>query len=113
MIFGDGDQERDFVAVDDVVEANMAAIDRGSGKAMNIATGQLTSVNRIFELLKAITGFRWDAEHAPARVGEVYRISLDCSLAAKELGWTPQTGLADGLARTVEHLKANVPAGVR
>ena len=113
VIFGDGNQERDFVAVDDVIEANMAAIDRGSGKAMNIATGELTSVNRIFELLKEITGFRWDAEHAPARAGDVYRISLDCSLAARELGWTPQTDLADGLARTVEHLKGNVPAGVR
>ena len=113
VIFGNGGQERDFVAVDDVVEANMAAIDRGSGKAMNIATGELTSVNRLFEMLKEITGFRWDAGHAPARPGDVYRISLDCSLAAKELGWTPRTSLADGLARTVESLKESIPAGVR
>ena len=113
VIFGDGRQERDFVAVDDVVEANMAAIDRGSGKAMNIATGELTSVNRLFEMLKEITGFRWDAGHAPARAGDVYRISLDCSLAAKELGWTPRTSLADGLTRTVEYMNANAPAGVR
>lgn len=113
VIFGDGGQERDFVAVDDVVEANMAAINRGSGKAMNIATGELTSVTRIFELLKEITGFRWDAGHAPARAGDVYRISLDCSLAAKELGWSPRTSLTDGLTRTVEYLKGNVPAGIR
>ena len=113
VIFGDGGQERDFVAVDDVVEANMAAIDRGSGKAMNIATGELTSVNRLFEMLKEITGFRWDAGRAPARAGDVYRISLDCSLAAKELGWSPRTSLADGLPRTVEYMSANVSAGVR
>ena len=113
IIFGDGRQERDFVAVDDVVEANMAAIDRGNGKAMNIATGELTSINYIFETLKEITGFRWDAGRAPARAGDVYRISLDCSLAYKELGWAPRTSLADGLARTVEYLKSNVPAAVR
>ena len=113
VIFGDGGQERDFVAVDDVVEANMAAIDRGSGKAMNIATGELTSVNRLFEMLKEITGFRWDAGRAPARPGDVYRISLDCSLAAKELGWSPRTSLAEGLTRTVESLKESIPAGLR
>ena len=113
VIFGDGGQERDFVAVDDVVEANMAAIERGSGKAMNIATGELTSINRIFELLKEITGFRWDPGHAPARAGDVYRISLDCSLAAQELGWTPRTGLVEGLARTVEYMNGNIPAAVR
>ena len=113
VIFGDGGQERDFVAVDDVVEANMAAIGRGSGRAMNIATGELTSINRIFELLKEITGFRWDPSHAPARAGDVYRISLDCSLAAEELRWTPRTTLADGLSRTVEYMSGNVPAAVR
>ena len=113
VIFGDGGQERDFIAVDDVVEANIAAIDRSSGKAMNIATGELTSINRIFELLKEITGFRWDPSHAPARAGDVYRISLDCSLAAEELGWTPRTNLFDGLTRTVEYMNGNVPATVR
>ena len=113
VIFGDGGQERDFIAVDDVVEANIAAIDRSSGKAMNIATGELTSINRIFELLKEITGFRWDPSHAPARAGDVYRISLDCSLAAEELGWTPRTTLFDGLTRTVEYMNGNVPATVR
>ena len=113
VIFGDGGQERDFVAVDDVVEANIAAIKRGNGKAMNIATGELTSVNRIFELLKEITGFRWDSSHAPARAGDVYRISLDCSLAAEELGWTPQTTLVEGLTRTVEYMNGSVPAAAR
>ena len=113
VIFGDGGQERDFIAVNDVVEANMAAISRGSGKAMNIATGELTSINRIYELLKEITGFRWDSSHAPARAGDVYRISLDCSLAAEELRWTPSTTLFDGLTRTVEYMSGNVPAAAR
>ena len=104
-IFGDGDQTRDFVSVDDVVEANMAAIHRGHRLALNIATGELTSVNQLFEMLKGITGFRWNAEHGPARAGDVYRISLDCSRAAEKLRWTPRTSLTDGLTRTVEHLR--------
>ena len=109
-IFGDGNQTRDFVCVDDIVEANMAAIHRGHHTAMNIATGELTSVNQLYEMLKKITGFRWEADHGPARAGDVYRISLDCSKAERELGWTPKTDLAEGLARTVEYLRANAPA---
>ena len=113
-IFGDGNQTRDFVCVDDIVEANMAAIHRGHRTALNIATGELTSINQMYELLKAITGFRWEAEHGPARTGDVYRISLDCSRAQDELGWTPKTSLADGLTRTVAFLReAALAEGVR
>lgn len=104
-IYGDGNQTRDFVSVDDIVEANIAAIARGNRQALNIATGRLTSVNELYETLKDITGFRWDADHGPARTGDVYRISLDCSRAEKELGWAPRTELVDGLARTVEYLR--------
>ena len=113
-IFGDGNQTRDFVCVDDIVDANMAAIHRGRSRAMNIGSGQLTSVNELYEMLKKVTGFRWDAEHGPARTGDVYRISLDCSRAADELGWTPKTELADGLAKTYKYLRENAQtAGVR
>ena len=113
VIFGDGGQERDFVSVDDVVEANIAAINRGGGKSMNVATGELTSVNRIFELLKEIIGFRWNADHAPARPGDVYRISLDSSVAMEELGWLPKTTLEEGLTKTVEYLRGSILSGVR
>ena len=65
VIYGDGEQERDFVSVDDVIDANIAAINRGSGKRMNIATGELTSINRIFHLLREITGFRWGPPSTP------------------------------------------------
>ena len=107
-IFGDGNQARDFVSVDDVVEANMAAIYRGHRSAMNISTGELVSVNQLYEMLKEITGFRWEAEHGPARVGDVYRISLDWTRAEEELGWKPRTSLADGLARTVDHYRSTL-----
>jgi UDP-glucose 4-epimerase len=104
-IFGDGNQERDFVSVFDVIDANIAAIDRGDGMEMNIATGEATAVNRIFELLKGITGYKWDAVHGADRAGDVYRISLDWSRAAAELGWAPKVDLADGLAGTVDFFR--------
>ena len=108
QIFGDGSQERDFISVSDVIDANVAAIERGGGLAMNIATGEATSVNRIFELLRGITGYKWDPVHAPGRAGEVYRISLDWSRAAQELGWAPKVALEDGLASTVDYFRESM-----
>ena len=111
-IFGDGAQERDFISVFDVIDANLAAIDRGDGKAMNIASGEATSVNRIFELLQRITGYKWDPLHAPQRSGEVYRIALDSSRAAQEIGWSPRVSLEEGLRMTVDYFKESMgPTG--
>ena len=105
QIFGDGTQERDFIAVSDVVDANLSAINRGDGESINIGTGKATSVNQIFELLQSITGYKWDPLHAPNRAGEVYRISLDSSRAKQELGWSPKIGLEEGLQMTVDYFK--------
>jgi UDP-glucose 4-epimerase len=108
QIYGDGAQERDFISVADIVDANLAAIGRGDGKHMNIATGKATSVNRIFELLQGITGYKWDPLHAPQRAGEVYRISLDWSRASQELGWSPKVSLEEGLQKTVDYFKESM-----
>ncbi|NQW24427.1 MAG: GDP-mannose 4,6-dehydratase [SAR202 cluster bacterium] len=111
-IFGDGTQERDFVSVFDVIDANIEAIDRGDGKAMNIATGEATTVNRIVEILRSITGYKWDPLHAPQRAGEVYRIALDCTRAAQELDWSPKISLEDGLQITVDYFRESMnPSG--
>ena len=108
QIFGSGDQERDFLYVGDVVEANILAIDRGDGQTLNVGTGEGTSVNRIFKLLQDIIPYRWDAEHRPQRPGEVNKISLECSKAARDLGWSPSVGLESGLQQTVEHFRKSV-----
>ena len=108
QIFGDGNQERDFVYIDDVVEANLCAIDRGDNAAFNIGTGQKTSVNRIFEALQNIINYRWGPEHGPSRLGDVYRICLDSTKAAQELGWTAQASLEDGLRQTVAYFREAV-----
>ena len=108
QIFGDGSQERDYISVTDVVEANICAIKYGDGTAYNIGTGQRTSVNRIFGLLRSIIGYKWDPQHGPNRPGEVYQISLDSSRATAELGWTPQMDLEDGLRQTVDYFRQAV-----
>jgi UDP-glucose 4-epimerase len=113
QIFGSGDQERDFLYVSDVVEANILSIDRGDGQAYNIGTGKGTSVNRTFELLREILQYKWDAEHRPQRPGEVDKIILECSKAARELKWSPTVDLATGLRQTIEHLRKSVRTPVK
>ena len=112
LIFGSGEQERDFLYVGDVVEANLLAINRGDGQAFNIGTGRGTSVNRVYALLKDALHYRWDAEHRPQRPGEVCKISLEWSKAAQGLGWSPGIDIEAGLGRTVEHFRKSVPAPV-
>tara|TARA_B100001123_G_scaffold446978_1_gene603070 strand:+ start:650 stop:1576 length:927 start_codon:yes stop_codon:yes gene_type:complete len=105
QIYGTGDQERDFVFVQDVVRANMLAIEEGDRTIYNIGTGKGTSVNDLFLELRQITSYKWDAEHMPARPGEVYKISLSSDKAFSELGWSPKISLAEGLEQTIEFFR--------
>jgi UDP-glucose 4-epimerase len=105
VINGTGDQERDFVFVGDVARANVAALDRGDGMAINIGSCVGTSVNQIFAQLKATTGYSGAAAYGPAKAGETFRIYLDVDLAERALGWTPQVSLAEGLERTISWIR--------
>jgi UDP-glucose 4-epimerase len=104
-IFGDGEQTRDFVAVDDVVNAFMLAMERGDGSRINIGTSEQTSVNQLFDVLADITSYDRRAEYAPARPGELQHIALDIRVAAEQLGWKPGTSLREGLEVTVDWLR--------
>jgi UDP-glucose 4-epimerase len=101
-IFGDGEQTRDFVYVDDAVDAFARAAERGSGALANIGTAVETSVNEVFRLLGRSLGYRGQAVHAPPRAGELLRSALDPSLAERELGWKPWTSIKDGLKATAD-----------
>ena len=101
LIFGDGEQTRDFVYVDDVVHAFVLAMDRGDGERFNVGTGERTSVNQLFRALAAATGYDRDPVHAPARTGELAHNAVDARKAARELGWKPWTTLEEGLAATL------------
>jgi len=100
-INGSGDQERDFVYVEDCAKANLLALDNGSGEAYNLGSGIGTSVNQLFEEMKRLTGYPLDAVHGPPKPGDVFRICLDVNKAKKELGWSPTVGLQEGLERTL------------
>ena len=104
-IFGDGEQTRDYLFVDDAVHAFALAADKGSGAVLNIGTGLESSVNQLYQLLSGAAGFRGPPVYGPPRDGELRRNALDVSLAAEQLGWRPWTVLEDGLGQTVEWLR--------
>jgi len=106
VIFGDGAQTRDFVYVDDVVDGFVRAVEKGGGLTMNIGTGIETSVQDLYDLMAKLTGFRDSPEYAAARTGELERSAVDPGRAGMQLGWKPFTTLEEGLARTLEHFKA-------
>jgi UDP-glucose 4-epimerase len=104
-IYGDGNQTRDFVFVDDAVEAFVLAMDAGSQLRCNIGSARETSINDLYRMLVDLTGYDQEPYYAPERPGELQRIALDNRLARDALGWRPWTDLQRGLAATLEWLK--------
>ena len=102
IVFGAGEQIRDFVYVADVADALLAAAERADGQLLNIGTGVGTSVNDLYRTMAAIVGGPDDPERGSARPGELDRSVLDATRAVAELGWRPVTGLDDGLRATLE-----------
>jgi UDP-glucose 4-epimerase len=104
-IFGDGNQTRDYVFVDDVVHAFALAQDRGSGKLINVGTGLETSVNGLYRMLAEVTGFTGQPLYGQLPEGELRRNALDIGVAKEALAWHPWTHLEDGLKETVAFLR--------
>jgi UDP-glucose 4-epimerase len=109
-IYGDGKQTRDFVYVDDVVAAFMAARERGGGELVNVGSGQEISVNELHSKIALLTSNRFEPIYAAARPGEINRIYLDPRKASKVLGWSPTFSIDDGLKQTVAWFRANPAA---
>jgi UDP-glucose 4-epimerase len=99
-VFGDGHQTRDYVYVDDVVRALLAASDSGACGTFNVGTGIETSVLELGRLLAEICERRFQPEMAPQRPGEVARIAIDSARAREAIGWNARTALRDGLEAT-------------
>jgi UDP-glucose 4-epimerase len=112
-VFGDGEQTRDFVYVDDVVDALYRAHDKAGGLIVNIGTGTETSVVRLYEAVARATGYTPAPRFAPARPGELQRSALDPGRAETHLGWKPWTTLDDGIARTLDWFGAQRKARQR
>ncbi len=102
VINGDGRYTRDFVHVDDVVRANLAALDAGDVTGhFNVGTGRQVEINRVFELVRELIGVPAPEVHGPPRPGDQRTSALDATLIGDRLGWRPQVSLEDGLQGTV------------
>lgn len=101
IINGNGKQTRDFVYVDDVVEASILAMKSKKSGIYNIGTGKETDINTIFRKLKKLTASNCKKVHGPAKPGEQKRSCLDYSKAKRELGWRPEYSVDRGLEEVV------------
>lgn len=104
-IFGDGSATRDYVFVDDVVDAFVRAAEKGSGLVLNIGTGVETSTLDLYRTMARSAGVDSPPEFAPARDGEVARSALDASRAGIHLGWKPWTDLDKGTSAVLDYFR--------
>jgi len=105
IIYGDGEQVRDYVYVDDVVEANVLALDDRAQGAFNIGTGVGTRVKELYAQLSELIGYRGNASYGPPREAEVEKSVLRIDCARRQLGWEPRVPLAEGLRLYVDHVR--------
>jgi UDP-glucose 4-epimerase len=105
VINGDGTFTRDYIYVDDVVRANLAALDSGEIGHFNVGTGRQVTVNQIFHLLVDHLGLDVGETHGPVRPGDQRTSALDSSLIERTLGWRPEVALEVGIAATADWFK--------
>ena len=111
FIEGDGNQSRDFCYIDNVVAANILAMQykkKLNGECFNVAHGERTSVNQIKELVQKYTGRKLQLEKRPKRVGDVLHTHADISKARKFLGYKPKVKFEQGLKKTVEWFESRI-----
>jgi len=107
-IYGDGEQERDFTYVENVVDANILALTKADveGEVFNIGNGAPNSVNGLLKSLNKIMNKNISATYLPIRAGDVRKTHSDISKAAKLLGWKPKIGFEQGLEKAVEWFRS-------
>jgi len=104
LVFGDGEQTRDFTYVENAVQANLLACEapNASGKVFNVGVGDRISLNEVLSELGKITGKTLEAKYEPPRDGDIRDSQADISQAREILGYDPRVSFAEGLARTFE-----------
>jgi UDP-glucose 4-epimerase len=105
IVNGNGRQTRDFVYVEDVVEANLAAMGQDIQGTYNVGTGEETSVNDLLGILVRHTNSTCKEVHGPAKGGEQARSVIDSGKLRQELSWESRTELSEGLKRTVDYFR--------
>jgi nucleoside-diphosphate-sugar epimerase len=112
-IFGDGEQSRDFTPVENVVDANVLAMDAdvAPGRVYNAACGAAVTLNQLFADLRDLVGADVEPIYAEARAGDVRHSLADLTRSREELGYEPRLGLREGLGRSIEHLTESLHSG--
>ncbi len=105
LINGDGKQTRDYVYVQDVVKANVLAVDAKGPATYNVATTRETDVNYIFDRINHYAGTNFEEKHGPAKLGEQMRSVLSFEKISSELGWQPEMDIESGLKATTEYFR--------
>ena len=105
VIFGDGEQSRDFTYIENVVQANLKAaaapVEKVAGKVFNVACGQPHTLNETYRLLAEILGYKNPPQYGPPRGGDIQHSFADISAAREAFGYDPQVDFVEGLCRTV------------
>lgn len=101
VINGDGGQTRDFVFVDDVVQANMLALEVSGYEVYNVGTGIETTISSVFQAISREIGWQGTAGRGPDPKGEQRRSVLDCAKIRRDLGWSPSVSFQEGIKTTV------------
>jgi UDP-glucose 4-epimerase len=111
-IYGDGEQSRDFTYVDNIVDANLLALDAPgvSGRTFNVACGERITLNGLSDELRAQMGVDIEPLHDAARPGDILHSLADVGRARDELGYEPRVGFAEGLRRTIACTGYEAPA---
>ncbi len=106
-IFGDGNQTRDFIFIEDVISACLKAMEyKGKEEIFNIGTGIETSINELYKIISELLKTKIKPKYAPQKPGDLKRSCLDISLTKKELKWVSKFSLKEGLQKTIESLKS-------
>jgi nucleoside-diphosphate-sugar epimerase len=107
VVYGDGEQSRDFTYIDNVVDQTLRACEapNASGMVFNGGTGARITLNEVLKLLEKITGQKIQAKYEPPRTGDIRHSQADISLARKILGYEPRVDFEEGLRRTWEWYK--------
>jgi nucleoside-diphosphate-sugar epimerase len=110
VVFGDGEQTRDFTYISNIVQANLLAATSPDavGRAMNIGCGEQISLNKVLHLARELIGTAINAEYREPRPGDVRNSLADISLANRLLGYQPIVNFKAGLARTLDAIRVNI-----
>lgn len=107
IIFGDGKQSRDFVYVEDVVHANILALENGDNQSFNIGFGEEISIKDLLLEMQKVMGIKKEIVFSEERKGEIKRCLFDISKAKSELEWKPRICLNEGLKKTIDYYQTS------